>query len=116
MPDLLINRRDPTVFELRDSVKPTIKPGQAVLALDRFGLTSNNVTYVLTGNAMGYWRYFPADEGWGRMPVWGFAEVIETASNGLPAGTRLSRSGWVARPFRRSMRRCQMSSQSTGPP
>lgn len=89
MPDLLIKRRQPTSFEVRDSVKPAITAGQAVLALDRFGLTSNNLTYALTGNAMGYWRYFPAGQGWGRMPVWGFASVIETAADGLPDGTRL---------------------------
>jgi hypothetical protein len=89
VPDLLIKRREPTSFEVRDSVKPTIEAGQAVLALDRFGLTSNNLTYALAGNAMGYWRYFPADQGWGRMPVWGFADVIESAADGLPDGTRL---------------------------
>ena len=75
MYDLLINRRELTSFEVRQSVKPTIATGQAVLALDRFGMTSNNLTYALTGKVMGYWRYFSADPGWGRMPVWGFAEV-----------------------------------------
>lgn len=89
MPDLLINRRELTSFEVHESVKPTIEAGQAVLALDRFGMTSNNLTYAPTGSAMGYWKYFPADRGWGRMPVWGFADVIESAADGLGAGTRL---------------------------
>jgi hypothetical protein len=37
MPDLLIKRREPTSFEVRDSVEPTITAGGAVIALDRFG-------------------------------------------------------------------------------
>ncbi|HEX8085653.1 MAG TPA: DUF2855 family protein [Solirubrobacteraceae bacterium] len=45
----------------------------------RFGLTANNVTYGVMGDALSYWRFFPAaDEGWGRVPVWGIGEVVET--------------------------------------
>ena len=53
--------------------------GEALLALERFGLTSNNVTYAVMGDAMSYWKFFPAEEGWGRIPVWGFAHVAASA-------------------------------------
>jgi hypothetical protein len=36
------------------------------------------VTYAVFGEAMSYWNFFPAEEGWGRMPVWGFADVEES--------------------------------------
>ena len=62
----------------------------ARLRIDHFGLSSNNVTYGVYGDAMAYWAFFPAaDEGWGRIPVWGFAEVVETRSPHLAVGERL---------------------------
>jgi hypothetical protein len=61
----------------------------ARLRIDHFGLTSNNITYGVYGDAMAYWDFFPADDGWGRIPVWGFAEVVETRSPHLALGERL---------------------------
>jgi Protein of unknown function (DUF2855) len=62
--------------------------GQARLSVQRFGLTANNITYAKFGEAMSYWRFFPAQEGWGRMPVWGFSEVVETRHDALETGVR----------------------------
>jgi hypothetical protein len=63
--------------------------GQALLSVDCFGLTANNITYAKFGEAMSYWDFFPAAEGWGRMPVWGFAEVIDSRVEGVEPGARL---------------------------
>src|SRR5215470_6628739 len=41
------------------------------------------------GEAMSYWGFFPAEQGWGRMPVWGFAEVAHSEVEQLPAGSRV---------------------------
>jgi hypothetical protein len=60
-----------------------------LLSVEHFGLTSNNITYATFGEAMSYWSFFPAAEGWGRMPVWGFAEVRASRAEGLAEGTRL---------------------------
>jgi hypothetical protein len=38
---------------------------------------------------MSYWSFFPAEDGWGRVPVWGFAEVSESRQPQLEAGTRV---------------------------
>ena len=38
---------------------------------------------------MSYWKFFPAEPGWGRMPVWGFAEVSDSRSDALEAGARV---------------------------
>ena len=68
---------------------PEPQDGQALLAVDTFGLTSNNITYAMFGEAMSYWSFFPAEDGWGRMPVWGFAEVAASRHEGLPEGSRV---------------------------
>ena len=62
---------------------------QARLRIDHFGLSSNNVTYGVYGEAMRYWDFFPAESGWGRVPVWGFADVVETRSPNVTVGERL---------------------------
>ena len=65
------------------------RDGEAQLRVERFGLTANNVTYGVFGDAMGYWQFFPAgEEGWGRVPVWGFASSSPRASTGIEAGER----------------------------
>jgi hypothetical protein len=64
--------------------------GQARLAIRRFSLTANNVTYAVFGDMMAYWSFFPAHgEGFGRVPVWGFAEVVESKADGVEVGTRV---------------------------
>jgi hypothetical protein len=41
------------------------------------------------GDAMSYWDFFPAEDGWVRMPVWGFADVAASEFDGVPEGTRI---------------------------
>lgn len=65
-------------------------PGEVLLAIDTFALTANNITYAAFGEAMQYWNFFPAAEpGWGRVPVWGFADVIASACEGVAPGERI---------------------------
>lgn len=69
---------------------PAPADGEVVLAVERFGLTANNVTYGLLGDAIGYWRFFAASEdGWGRVPAWGFARVTDSRADAFAAGDRL---------------------------
>ena len=77
-----------TQFE-SDTETPEPGDGEAVLAIDSFGLTSNNVTYVVFGEAMNYWDFFPGPDGWGRPPVWGYAEVAASKVDGVDEGQRL---------------------------
>ncbi|SFS78698.1 DUF2855 family protein [Saccharopolyspora flava] len=57
---------------------PAPGPGQVLLRIERFTLTSNNVTYARNGDQLGYWAPFPSHEpGWGRVPAWGAARVID---------------------------------------
>jgi Protein of unknown function (DUF2855) len=88
--DFLVNRKDFREFKLVDRAPPgELEPGQALLEIESFGLTSNNITYAVFGESMNYWRFFPAEDGWGRIPVWGFARVAETTNDELPQGTRV---------------------------
>ncbi len=66
-----------------------LKDGEVRLAVQRFALTANNITYAAFGDAMNYWKFFPtADNAWGSIPVWGFADVTESRCDGVTAGQR----------------------------
>ena len=66
-----------------------LKAGEVRLAIQRFALTANNITYAAFGDAMKYWQFFPtADAAWGSIPVWGFADVAETACDDVTVGER----------------------------
>lgn len=89
MTDFLVKRDDLRECRIAESEPPGIDSGQALLRVDTFGLTANNVTYAVFGDAMSYWDFFPAEEGWGRVPMWGFAEVEQSDVEGVEPGTRL---------------------------
>lgn len=89
MTDFLVKRDDIRQCRVEESAAPDIEPGQALLQVETFGLTANNITYAVMGEAMSYWKFFPAPEGWGRVPMWGFAEVQRSEAEGVRAGTRV---------------------------
>ncbi|WND03898.1 DUF2855 family protein [Temperatibacter marinus] len=70
--------------------KDELEPGQILVEIDKFALTANNVSYALSGEAIGYWGYFPTHEGtWGNVPVWGMATVSEVNGSSIKVGERL---------------------------
>ncbi len=91
-PRLLIDRRDLKRTRLvpdPDATQP-LHDGQALLAIERFALTANNITYAACGEAMKYWQFFPAPEaGFGCLPVWGFATVAVSKAEGVAVGRRV---------------------------
>jgi hypothetical protein len=89
MSDFLVKRDDLRQCRVAESGVPGLEPGQALLRIDSFGLTANNVTYAVMGEAMSYWNFFPAEDGWGRVPMWGFAEVEQSEAEGVEVGTRV---------------------------
>ncbi|MFQ3236880.1 MAG: hypothetical protein ACI9C4_002454 [Paraglaciecola sp.] len=62
---------------------------QVLLKTDTFGFSANNITYALFGDKMGYWGFFPADEGWGKVPVWGFATVVASTHPNVVPGEKV---------------------------
>ncbi len=63
--------------------------GQLLLEVDAFAFTANNITYAVVGDMMGYWNFFPAPDGWGRIPVWGFANVVRSKHDEVSEGERV---------------------------
>src|SRR5258705_1018960 len=89
MADFLVRRDDLRTTRVDEDVdEAPMSDGEARLRVERFGFTANNVTYGAFGEQMGYWRFFPAEDGWGRVPVWGFGEVTESQAPGIEAGQR----------------------------
>jgi Protein of unknown function (DUF2855) len=64
--------------------------GQIRLRVNLFALTSNNITYAAFGGTMNYWNFYPSGEaGWGIIPVWGFATVVQSLHPGVAVGEKL---------------------------
>lgn len=87
--DIEVGRDELTRVRALVSECPRPRAGEALLRVERFGLSANNITYARLGDSLGYWAFFPAAEDWGRIPVWGFAEVIDSAAEGLGEGVRV---------------------------
>jgi Protein of unknown function (DUF2855) len=90
--DFLVKRDDLRQCEFAPAAEADdveVESGEVLLAVDKFGFTSNNITYAAFGEAMNYWAFFPAPEGWGRIPVWGFAHVVRSEHDGLAEGERV---------------------------
>jgi hypothetical protein len=92
--ELQVHKRQLTKTRLHHAALPSLAPGQVRLQIDRFALTSNNITYAAFGDAMQYWQFFPVEAGadaadWGRIPVWGFATVVESLHAEVPVGERV---------------------------
>jgi hypothetical protein len=71
------------------SLPRALQPGQVLLRVDRFALTANNISYALAGDMLGYWSFFPADPGWGRIPVMGFGDVLRSEHHEVGEGERV---------------------------
>jgi len=90
--DIEIKRSDLQAVRVVDEPVPGPGPGEALLRIDEFALTSNNVTYGVIGHLLGYWDFFPThdgDEAWGRIPAFGFAQVERSGHPDVAVGTRV---------------------------
>ena len=88
MIEFVVNRKNIAQTKLIESDIPVLNSGQALLAVDRFALTANNITYGVAGDMIGYWKFFPTIPGWGKVPVWGMATVVKSNEAGLVVGDR----------------------------
>jgi hypothetical protein len=90
---LLVNRAAHAETRLCERELPELTAGQVRFRIERFALTANTVTYATTGDALGYWDFFPTGEaGWGCVPAMGWAEVVESRHPEVQAGGRYY--GW----------------------
>jgi hypothetical protein len=91
---LAVARNDLAKTLVVDGPVPDLSDGEALLRVDRVGMTANNVTYAVLGDAMRYWEFFPPeprglDREWGLGPLWGFADVVGSTVPGVEAGQRV---------------------------
>jgi len=68
---------------------------EVLLKVDRLALTANNISYASAGDTLGYWKFFPAEEDWGRIPAMGWANVIASKHPQVAVGERV----WGFFPF-----------------
>ena len=86
---LEIDRADIRAAHTVDTQMPAVAaPGTVVMRLEKFALTSNNVSYALSGDFLDYWGFFPTTAGRGRLPVMGFGAVVASAVDGIAEGSR----------------------------
>ena len=91
---LQVRKNQLPTTRLRTDPDVVLADGQVRVRIDKFALTSNNITYAAFGDAMNYWQFFPvpADAdgtAWGCIPVWGFGEVVQSLQPGVAVGERL---------------------------
>lgn len=104
---LLVDRGDIAKTRIESTPLGSLLPGEALIRIDRVGVTANNVTYAAIAHLIPYFEFFPSGvEGFGRLPVWGFGDVVDTTSDQLAEAERLfgiwpSSTHVVVRPERR---------------
>ncbi len=86
---LLIKKDDLKAVHIRETAGLQLAADQVRMRIDRFALTSNNITYAAFGDAMNYWGFYPTGEdGFGIIPVWGFGTVLESTHADVKVGER----------------------------
>ncbi len=78
-----------------EPLETDLAENEVLLRVDRLALTANNISYASSGDALGYWGFFPAESGWGRIPAMGWADVVASAHPDVPVGDRV----WGFFPF-----------------
>lgn len=89
--ELLVNKSDISKTRFNASCPAADQPlssGEVRFEIERFAFTANNITYAAFGDAMKYWNFFPGRDGDGFVPVWGFAIVSESATDGITVGDK----------------------------
>lgn len=86
--DFEVDREDFRRTRTAANRRSRLSPGQIRLDVERFALTTNNVTYAVAGDLLGYWGFFPTGAPWGRLPAMGLGSVVESAHPDIAVGGR----------------------------
>ncbi len=93
MNEFQVSKHDVNNSRILSGSDELIQDGQVKVKIDAFSFTANNISYWATGEKLGYWQFFPArensDSSWCIIPVWGFADVIESKHREIKVGERL---------------------------
>ncbi len=83
-----VDRQDLRRTRVADIERAPLAPGQVRMAVERFALTSNNISYAVSGDLLDYWGFFPTEATWGRIPAIGLGSVTESADPDIAVGGR----------------------------
>lgn len=84
-----VNRSDLSDVTINNEAMPLLANDSVRLRIQSFAVTANNVTYAVAGDSMGYWNFFPAQDGFGIVPMWGHAIVEQSNHPHLNVGERV---------------------------
>ncbi|MES2194927.1 MAG: DUF2855 family protein [Pseudomonadota bacterium] len=90
--DFIVARNDLQQCKVIEAELPdaAVLPDDALLVrVTSFAFTANNITYAVLGDQLKYWQLFPAPDGFGNVPVWGFGEVMASRHPEIATGERL---------------------------
>jgi hypothetical protein len=88
--EFIVHRRNHAETTIQAKESPVnLGESEILFRIDSFAFTANNITYALVGEQVGYWQFFPVKkEGWGMIPVWGFADVAQSNHPQIQIGQR----------------------------
>ena len=86
---ILVKRDDLTTVEVVKEPDVALNDGEVRIMVEKIGLSANNISYAVTGDALGYWAHFSPNADWGSIPVWGFAEVTESRCADIEQGEKI---------------------------
>lgn len=84
----LVHKKELGNAKLVNTPIPEIGEQEILFQIDKYVLSSNNITYAVTGYQFKYWEFFPTEEPFGIIPVWGVARVIESKHPDIKVGER----------------------------
>jgi Protein of unknown function (DUF2855) len=90
--DFVVARNDLQQCKVTETQLPdaaTLPADALLVKVTRFAFTANNITYAVIGDQLKYWQLFPAPQGYGIIPVWGFGEVIASTHPEIADGETL---------------------------
>lgn len=87
--EMMVRRDALTQVAINETLAPEPGEGEILLQIESFAVTANTVTYGVVGAQIGYWNFFPAPEGWGIVPAWGYARVIASCVAEIAVGERV---------------------------
>lgn len=88
--ELWVDKQQINKTRVVDTTLPSdsLEKDQVILKVESFGFSANNITYASMGEQMRYWGFFPAEDEWGKVPVWGYGVVVASNHPDVPLGEK----------------------------
>ncbi|MEM7372697.1 MAG: DUF2855 family protein [Bacteroidota bacterium] len=86
--NFLVHTQDFSQSKFDSQQLPELDNNQILFQIEKYAFTSNNITYAVTGHQLKYWKFFPAEKPWGRVPAWGYAKVVASKHPDVQEGMR----------------------------